>query len=365
VVIREEDGGRTRSWSRRARSADTEFTEGLRREIFNHRWHGWGGMVEGGRGAWRRVSANPTGKEGAALTRAWRGACASTLAYGHGHRGEGHYHSSERAGRGRAGRHVGWVFETVAKLAAQRYRPCGITAWQFARGKLLGDPVYRAVLDGPWLKRGGTVIDLGCGQGLMLALIAEGRVAEKARSLDMIAGLRGLPEGGGRPAAGASSEGKLMGVELRPKVAGIARRALGDGAEIIAADARSEALPVAGTILVFDVLHMMPAGDQEALLRGLVAALEPGGTLLLREADAGAGWRFQAVNFANRAKAFFFGYSSKGFCFRTKDEWRALLESYGLSVEVWPMGKGTPYGNVLLAGRAPEFKTARVSNAQR
>jgi SAM-dependent methyltransferase len=257
------------------------------------------------------------------------------------------------------------VFETIAKQAAQRYRSCGMTAWQFARGKLLGDPVYRAVLDGPWLKRGGTVIDLGCGQGLMLALIAEARAAERVRSLDRIAGLRGLPEGGSRPAAGAPSEAKLVGVELRAKVAEIARRALGDEAEITAADARSEALPVAGTILVFDVLHMMPAADQEALLRGLVAALEPGGTLLLREADAGAGWRFQAVNFANRAKAFFFGYSSKGFCFRTKDEWRALLESHGLRVEVWPMGKGTPYGNVLFAACALGRAAARTSNAQR
>lgn len=259
------------------------------------------------------------------------------------------------------------MFEHIAKAAAERYRSCGMTAWQFARGKLRGDPVYRAVCDGPWLKRGGTVIDLGCGQGLMLALIAEGRAAENRKdgNLDRISGLTGLAESGSRPAAGAHGEGWLVGVELRPKVAEIARRALGDAAEIIAADARTEALPKAGTILVFDVLHMMPAADQEALVRGLVAALEPGGTLLLREADAGAGWRFQAVNFANRAKAFFFGYSSKGFCFRTKEEWRALLERFGLSVETWAMGTGTPYGNVLLAGRAPERAAARTSNAQR
>jgi len=243
------------------------------------------------------------------------------------------------------------VFETIAKQAAQRYRSCGITAWQFARGKLLGDPVYRAVLDGPWLKRGGTVIDLGCGQGLMLALIAEGRAVALTEQRP--------PVNEGRPAAGAPSGGRLVGVELRPKVAEIARRALGGEAEIIASDARSEALPVARTILVFDVLHMMPAADQEALLRGLVTALEPGGTLLLREADAGAGWRFQAVNVANRVKALAFGYSSKGFCFRTAAGWRALFESYGLSVEVRPMGTGTPYGNVLLAGtKAAEVREA-------
>jgi SAM-dependent methyltransferase len=217
------------------------------------------------------------------------------------------------------------MFDRLAKQAAQRYRSCGITAWQFARGKLSGDPVYRAVWDGPWLRRGGTVIDLGCGQGLMLALIAEARTAESGEEWLRV--------------------DRLVGIELREKVARIARRALGDAAEISAADARKEALPSARTILVFDVLHMMPAADQEALLGGLVAALEPGGTLLLREADAGAGWRFQTVNFANRVKALAFGYSSKGFCFRTAAEWRTLLETFGLSVE-----QGTPYGNVLLAG---------------
>jgi SAM-dependent methyltransferase len=223
------------------------------------------------------------------------------------------------------------VFDLIAKKAATRYRSCGITAWQFARGKLPGDPVYRAVLDGPWLWRGGTVIDLGCGQGLMLALIAEARRAARSQG-------EPLPVD------------RLVGIELREKVAAIARRALDDEAEISAADARTEALPAARTILIFDVLHMMPAADQEALLRGLVMALEPGGTLLLREADAGAGWRFQAVNFANRMKALAFGYSSKGFCFRSALEWRTLLEAFGLSVELQPMGKGTPYGNVLLAG---------------
>jgi SAM-dependent methyltransferase len=220
------------------------------------------------------------------------------------------------------------MFARTAQQAAGRYRSEGMLAWQFARGKLRGDPVYRAVLAGPWLRRGGTLIDVGCGQGLMLALIAEARADDpQARWPD-----------------------RLVGIELRKNVAALGRRALAGVAEIGAADARTEPLPAARTVLLFDVLHMMPAADQEALLRGLVAALEPGGALLLREADAGAGWRFQAVKIANRTKAFFFGYSSRGFCFRTAAAWSARLEAHGLAVELMPMGQGTPYGNVLLAG---------------
>jgi SAM-dependent methyltransferase len=225
------------------------------------------------------------------------------------------------------------MFDDLVARAAQRYRSCGMTAWQFARRKLRVDPVYRAVLEGPWLKRGGTVLDLGCGQGLMLALIAEARAAGF------------FLEGGVEPE-------RLIGIELREIVAAMARRALVDvgTVDVGAVDARSVTLPTARTALVFDVLHMMGATDQVALLRGLIGALEPGGVLLMREADAGAGWRFQAVNVANRLKALVFGYSSLDFCFRTAAGWRAVLEEQGLAVSVLPMGKGTPYGNVLLVG---------------
>ena len=221
------------------------------------------------------------------------------------------------------------MFEKIASHAARRYRPCGNLAWQFACGKLTGDPVYRAVWAGPWLHAGGTLLDVGCGAGLMLALIASAGELETA----------------GR----APRVEKLVGMETRSRVAEIARRALSGQAEIITADARCRVLPAAQTILVFDVLHMMPAADQDALMHTLVAALEPGGVLLLREADAGAGWRFQAVNLANRLKAVAKGYSSRGFHFRAADEWRVWLESCGLHVEVRAMGGGTPFANVLFA----------------
>src|SRR5437867_3272594 len=65
------------------------------------------------------------------------------------------------------------VFASLVRKASDRYVGTSITAWEFARGKLRGDPVYRQTLCGGVLPSGRTLVDLGCGQGLMLALLAE------------------------------------------------------------------------------------------------------------------------------------------------------------------------------------------------
>jgi SAM-dependent methyltransferase len=228
------------------------------------------------------------------------------------------------------------TFDTLALHAAARYRATSITAWQFARGKLRGDPVYRTIWDAGWLHAPGAVLDLGCGQGLLLALVCS------ARELAASGRLAGNLAPAARP---------LVGIETRPRMARLARDALGQHASILAADARTTPLPAARVIAVLDVFNMMPAADQEALLDALVAKLEPGGLLLVRDADAAAGWRFRAVALGNRIKALTLGYSSRGFHFRTAAAWRACFERRGLHVEARPMGTGTPFGNVLFVAQ--------------
>src|SRR5206468_9411141 len=55
-------------------------------------------------------------------------------------------------------------FVELVRRAADRYVEASITTWEFARGKLRGDPLYRAALFGRLLPSGGTLIDVGCGQ---------------------------------------------------------------------------------------------------------------------------------------------------------------------------------------------------------
>ena len=226
------------------------------------------------------------------------------------------------------------AFQTLVRGAADRYAGSSITAWEFARGKLRHDPVYRAATCDGLLPPGATLVDIGCGQGLTLAILAETRRQAVAA---------GWASGSPPPVFQ-----RLVGVDMRPRVTALARAALAGDAEIITGDARELGAMRADAVLLFDVLHMMSGEEQERLIAALTAALEPGGVMIVREADAAAGWRFSAVRFGNRLKALLVGAFHQEFHFRSASDWMTCFAKHGLQAEIRPMGQGTPFGNVLI-----------------
>ena len=224
-------------------------------------------------------------------------------------------------------------FARVWQRASDPYLRTGVTAWEFARGKLRGDPVYRALLDPGVLVGGPALIDLGCGGGLALSAIHE-------------AARTGVP-------SGVPRFDRLIGVELRPRAAAVARQALGDAAEIVISDARGFQIPRCSTVLMLDVLHMMPRDAQEHLIESAASSLLPGGALIVREADAAGGLRFLFVRAGNRLKALVTGNWRQRFAFRTRDEWSALFGRHGMDVQVTGAAAGTPFANLLVVGRNP------------
>ncbi len=239
-------------------------------------------------------------------------------------------------------------FVALVRRAADRYVSTSITAWEFARGKLRGDPLYRTVLRECTLPSGGTLVDVGCGQGLMLALLAECETAWRAGT---------WPSSWPPPAM----FDRLVGIETRPRVAAIARQALGEAASIVEGDARTHLPDGARVVLFFDVLHMMPAADQEQLLASTAARLDAGGMILIREPDAGAGWRFAAVRAGNTAKALLSGHWRQRFHFRTATEWTACFARLGFQVDVRGAGQGTPFANLLfVVAREPKKDAPRL-----
>src|SRR3954453_10511796 len=57
-------------------------------------------------------------------------------------------------------------FNLLVRRASGRMATTSITAWEFARGKLRGDPLYRTMLTSGDLRAASTLVDVGCGSGL-------------------------------------------------------------------------------------------------------------------------------------------------------------------------------------------------------
>src|SRR5205814_635147 len=76
---------------------------------------------------------------------------------------------------------------------------------------------------------------------------------------------------------------RMVGIEHRRRLAEIARKALGEDAEIVDRDAREVEAETPTAVLFFDVLHLMPIEDQDALIGRIASSLGPGGVMIVRE----------------------------------------------------------------------------------
>jgi SAM-dependent methyltransferase len=130
----------------------------------------------------------------------------------------------------------------------------------YAKGKVRRDRLYQAVL--PWIPSGASVLDLGCGVGL----------------LGMLLDARGLGN-------------DIHGIEWDPPKARFAQR-LAQGnpvIQVVCGDLCTEPWPECTVVTVLDVLHYLPPEQQRALLFRIGAHLPEGGRLLVRVMDARAG----------------------------------------------------------------------------
>jgi uncharacterized protein (DUF2062 family) len=223
--------------------------------------------------------------------------------------------------------------------AAYSYLGAGLFHWEFVRGKLRHDPVYFHLLrqGALTLPPSGRLLDLGCGRGILFSVL----LAARAQA-----------ERGVYPAAwGPPPPLSFHGIEGSAKIAAVARKALGAAAHVETADLGTAPLPAADAVLLFDVLHYLPAGVQKDLLARIAAALPAEGRLLIRDADASGGWRFTATRLQERLCALARGHWRQRFHYRTRAEWSRLLEDLGFEVTAEPMGQGTPYANVLITAR--------------
>jgi SAM-dependent methyltransferase len=228
--------------------------------------------------------------------------------------------------------------KALFEAATRPYIAAGQYAWHFARGKLRHDPVFFSLLRRGLLPDRGSLLDLGCGQGVLLSLI--GAAKEQYR-----AGV--WPRDWPPPPLNLG----LRGIELSAGRVQAARRALGDSVQVDQHDLRDFDLPMCSVIIMLDVLLYLDEAGQGRVIEMAARALEPGGLLLMREADAGAGFPFVVTRWGERLAGALRGEFGQHLHYRSVIQWLAELAGRGFAVGAEPMSEGTPFANVLFVAR--------------
>jgi SAM-dependent methyltransferase len=225
--------------------------------------------------------------------------------------------------------------------ASAPYRKAGLFAWQFARGKLGMDPVFRHMLRHGLIPPRARVLDIGCGQGLLASLLKASHQLNQQGHWP-------------RDWAPAPIAARVTGVELMARDVERARASVGDIAEFVCGDMRTTPFPDVDAVVILDVLHYVTVPEQNEVLARVHRALSPGGVLLLRVGDAAARRGFVISQWVDAVVTWVRGHRVLPQFGRTLAQWTAQLEALGfVDVRSQPMSQGTPFANVLLVARVP------------
>lgn len=171
----------------------------------------------------------------------------------------------------------------------------------------------------------GTIVDLGCGNGLFAAIL---KLGSPARS--------------------------IIGIDLDARKIAEARKALGNLSHLDfrLGDVAAADYPRADAFTIIDVLYLIPFEAQERILRLCAAALPPGGTLALKDMEKKPRWKYiwNMVQETVAVKMIGFTLGSR-FYFRSRSDYAALLTGLGFTIEIVPLHKGYWYPHILFVAK--------------
>ena len=216
---------------------------------------------------------------------------------------------------------------TTAALerAVHRYRASPLVArWFVHRRAFLSDLAFVE----RYVPRHGFIVDLGCGHGLFANLLAEARPGRRVLGIDI-------------------DERKIT--DARGTIAGR------EGLRFEVGDIIHEPPPHCDAITIVDVLYLLTAADQEAVLRKAAAALAANAPLIVKAQERAASPRY-ALTYGQELLTVGLGFtrqSARRFHFPSREEALAMFGRAGFLVDVVEMPR-RPYSDVVyLARKAP------------
>jgi SAM-dependent methyltransferase len=236
-------------------------------------------------------------------------------------------------------------FRTLARDAAAAYPRRERFARHFAYGKLSGDPAFAHLLRAGRIPAQARLLDIGCGQGLLCALLAAAHARHARGEWDAA-----------WPAPPALA--RYTGIDLMARNVERARAMAGHwtsgpqpARNFVVGDMRDTEFPHSDVVVILDVLHYIGYEAQEAVLERARAALLPRGTLLLRVGDESPSMSFRYTLLIDRLFMAARGHRLPRLWCRPVAAWREQLQRMGFEVETVPMSAGTLFANVLLVAR--------------
>ncbi|MCD4814742.1 1-acyl-sn-glycerol-3-phosphate acyltransferase [bacterium] len=191
--------------------------------------------------------------------------------------------------------------EIIRQKIQERFAYQGPMVEHYIYWKLKLDKVYEQV--NALLPKTGTIVDMGCGMGLMLHWAA---IAERNRELI------GLDDDAGKIAAARAT------ARYQPNMT------------FIQADILSATPQLARTVLLLDVLHYWSVDMQKKLLQRAADWLAPGGSLIVRDGCRNRQLH-HAVSWGERFTTWIgFNQKREGLYFHDQAGWKKLFEEAGL-----------------------------------
>lgn len=172
----------------------------------------------------------------------------------------------------------------------------------------------------PYFPQEGTILDLGCGQGLFALILHFG-----------------------------SSSRKIIGFDLDEKKIKAAKNIMGgvENLTFFQKNIITDDYPIVEAVALIDVLYLIPYSEHLRLFQKIYNCLSSDGLFILKEMDTRPRWKY-LWNLAQETLAVkLIGFTlGSHFYFRSQREMIQLLTQVGFKTDIIPLDHGYPYPHI-------------------